>query len=93
VTATVTSTLLGVRAVPFANGVIRGIAFAPIVRADLVNAKRIRSIMADDMRERLAASGSVDNDALLLAGWTQAQINTHATAAIALARQRAGSDA
>lgn len=70
-----------------------GIRVVPVVRADLDGARRIRSLMADDMRERVAATGALDHDDLVLIGWTAAQITEHFTAARALARRRAGSDA
>ena len=65
----------------------------PIVRADLKSAKRIRSVMADDMRGHLAAAGGVTHDDLLLIGWTAAQARDHAQHAVQLARRRAGQDA
>jgi hypothetical protein len=68
-------------------------AYTPIVRADLRNQARIRSLMADDMRAHLAASGGVTHDDLLLIGWTAAQVSAQSPHAIQLARRRAGQDA
>ena len=69
------------------------LGIVPIVRAELTNPKRIRHVMAEDLRAMLAATGGVNNDDLQLKGWTQAQINEHAREAIQLARRRAGGDA
>lgn len=83
---------LGHRTIPVESRWIRGFIRIPIVRADLRNAERIRSLMADDMRGHLAAAGGVTHDDLVLIGWTAAQIAEHARDAIALARSRAGAD-
>lgn len=87
------SSALEFRFTPFANRYGRGKTVARLVRADLTNQQRIRSLMAEDLRGTLAAAGGITHDDLLLIGWSAKQIAAHAQAAIALARRRAGEDA
>ena len=60
---------------------------AAAFRAGLTNAGEIRSTMADDLRELLAARGGVTEDDLQVRGWTNRQITLHATKARELAHR------
>lgn len=46
----------------------------PIVRSALTGRNAVAR-MADDFRRLVVTKGGVDNEDLLVAGWTQAQIN------------------
>ena len=60
---------------------------AAAFRAGLTNAGEIRSTMADDLRELLAAHGGVTEEDLQVRGWTGRQITLHATKARELAHR------
>lgn len=58
---------------------------SPMVVRSILTGRNARAQMADDFRTLVVTAGGVVNEDLLVIGWTQAQINSHA----ASARERA----
>jgi hypothetical protein len=54
---------------------------SPLVVRHLLTGRRAVAQMADDFQTLVVGKGSVENEDLLVIGWTQALINQHAATA------------